>query len=140
MLGLEYGKHRPLSTAVTGNLDTLVAGTITGVSSVRPQTMVLGTLSALVILDAETNTITLSAVWQVSDDGSTWYRVSGAPNNPADVVMATGTGGADASVTTMIPALPLVHAWKYARIGILNLVATGAAVDTYSVQYKFVSA
>jgi len=136
------GKRIPLTTATTGNFNTDVAGTVKGgapVSIFGPAGGVVnGTLSALVIVDAETNTRTLSAFWQVSEDGSTWYDVAGAPNNPANVVLATGTAGADAAVTEVIPAPAAVYAWSFARCSVVNGVATGGATDTYSIQYKYV--
>ncbi len=141
MLGLEYGKHRPLGAAITGDLDGNVTTTVEGVASpVRPETHVIGTLSALVVLDAETTSLAVAAYWQVSDDGSTYYDVAGLPNNAANVALATGTAGADASVTRVLPAPLCVHAWKYARLAFVNTGATGTTNDTFSVKYKFVAA
>lgn len=136
------GKRIPLTTATTGNFNTDVAGTVkpgAAVSIFGPAGGVVnGTLAALVIVDAETNTLTMSAYWQVSEDGSTWYDVAGTPSNPANVVLATGTAGADASVTKVLPAPAAVYAWSFARCSVVNGVATGNTVDTYSIQYKFV--
>lgn len=127
-----------LLAAVTGNLDTLVAGTQTRAGQVVMRQVQEGTLSALVVVDAETNTITLQADWLVSNDGSTWYTCSTASNNPATVVLATGTAGADAAVTRVIPAPAAVYSgWAYAAVAITNLVQTGAATDTYSVRYSY---
>lgn len=95
------------------------------------------TLSARVVVDAETNTITLAAVWEVSRDGVTWVRCSPATNNAAEVVLATGTAGADASVTRQIPAPPMVAAFRYCRCSILNGVTTGAAADTWAISYDY---
>ena len=122
----------------TLNLDTLVAGTITGgptmlMSKLDPK----HGLSALVTVEAETDTLTIGLVWQVSNDASTW--VTCAPvNNAATVVLATGTGGGDPVVTRVIPANDAVYGWRYARAAIQNLVATGAATDTYAIAYNYV--
>lgn len=121
----------------TGNLDTLVAGTITGGNALAMQNVEIGSLSATVTVDAETNTITIAALWEVSQDNSTWLRCSGAPNNPAEVVLATGTAGADAAVTRVVPAPPAVYGYRFARCSVLNGVATGGASDTYSIGYNY---
>lgn len=125
--------------ATTGNLDTVVAGGNGAGATLLSQTVTPGTLSALFVVDAETSTITIAAKWQVSDDGSTWYDVAGAPNNAADVVLATGTGGADAAVTRVVPAPTQVHGWRYIRAVARVGVTTGAAVDTYSIAYRYLA-
>ena len=93
------GKRIPLTPATSGNFNGDTAGTVKAGASVSiwgpAGGVVNGTLAALVIVDAETNTLTMSAYWQVSEDGSTWYDVSAAANNPANVVLATGTAGHD---------------------------------------------
>lgn len=136
------GKRIPLTTATTGNFNGDVAGTVKAGASVSifgpAGGVVNGTLSTLVIVDAETNTLTLSAYWQVSEDGSTWYDVAGTPSNPANVVLATGTSGSDASVTKVIGAPAAVYSYSFARAVVVNGVATGATADTYSIQYKYV--
>ncbi len=127
-----------LLASITGNLNTIVAGTQTGVGQVVMHYVQKDTLAALIVVDAETNGITLQADWQVSNDGSNWYACSTAPNNPATVVLATGTAGADAAVTRVVPApLAVYSGFTYARVAITNLVQTGAAADTYSVRYAY---
>lgn len=136
------GKRIPLTPATSGNFNTDVAGTVKPGASVSiwgpAGGVVNGTLAGLVIVDAETNTLTLTAYWQVSEDGSTWYDVSAAANNPANVALATGTAGADATATEVLPAPSAVYAWSFARLVVVNGVATGATTDTYSIQYKYV--
>lgn len=136
------GKRIPLTTATTGNFNGDVAGTVKAgapVSIFGPAGGVVnGTLCSLVIVDAETNTLTLSAYWQVSEDGSNWYDVAAAANNPANVVIATGTAGADPPITEVLPAPAAVYAWTFARVVVVSGVATGATTDTYSIQYKYV--
>lgn len=120
------------TTVMTG----IVKGTITGGPTIDLR-LVKGGLSALVALDAETNTITLEAFWQVSPDGTNWYDV--APyNNAAFVVWATGTAGADATVTKVLPAPDCVYdGVRCARVVVRNLVADGLIADTYRVGYNF---
>jgi hypothetical protein len=113
-----------------------VAGTITAGPTLNMDLVADDTLSALVVVDVETNTITMEAVWQVSNDATTWYECRGL-NNAAIVVLGTGTGGADASVSRVLEAPKAVYGWRYARCSIRNLVATGAAVDTYAISYNF---
>ena len=126
------------NTPVTsGNLDTVVAGTVTAASTLLMRHVKEGTLSAHVVLDVETDGTTVEAVWQVSNNGSTWIECAYAPNSPAVIVLATGTAGADASVTRSLPAPPQVYGHLYARIGIINRVNTGAAVDTYAIGYTY---
>ncbi len=94
-------------------------------------------LSALVTVDAETDTLTVAAQWQVSNDNSTWVNVAHAPQNPAAVVLATGTAGADAAVTKAIPAPNGVNGWAWARLALVVAGTTGATGDTYSIGYCY---
>jgi hypothetical protein len=94
------------------------------------------TLSSLVTVDAETNTITLESYWQVSNDASTWVDAA-TENNAAVVVLATGTAGADAAVTKSIPAPRSVYGWRYARAVVVNRVVDGLIADTYRLGYCF---
>lgn len=126
-------------SAVTGNLNTLVAGTTTGGATVDMTRVARNTLGALVTVLAETNTLTITAKWQVSNDGSTWVDVA-LPNNAANVALATGTAGADVAVTRLIVAPDAVYGCRYCRIAIVNGVATGATVDTYTLSYNYMPA
>jgi hypothetical protein len=120
----------------TGVLTGLAAGTQTGAGSIALHRILPGTLAADVEVDAETSTIQLFADWQVSRDGTNWLTVSGTPGNAANVVLATGTGGADPSVRRIIPAPMAVYAFPFARVAIRNEVAAGLVADTYSVSYS----
>ena len=129
--------HTPIKTvAVTGNLNTLVAGTTTAAGTLPVELMEPHSLSAEFLVDAETDTITISGIWQVSDDGSTWVDVK-PENNAAIVVLATGTAGADAAVTVVLSAPPAVYGARFVRAAVRNAVATGAAADTYSIAYRY---
>ena len=115
------------------------AGTTTGATnSLRLSAVKDGTLSGLATLDAETNTITLLAKWQVSMDDSTWYDLR-PENGAAYVVAATGTGGADASVSLVIPA-PSATGWRWARMAVVNGVVQGEVADTFVFTYQFLKA
>lgn len=114
-----------------------IAGTTTPGTALQTAGIELGTLSCLCVVDAETDTITLTAKFQVSDDNSTWYDLAGDAQNPANVLLATGTGGADAAVSRVLPVPPAALGWKYVRPALVNLVATGAAADTYAFTFYF---
>ncbi len=119
----------------SGNLNTLVAGSTTGGTAVSTAGLEKGTLSCQVDLLAETNTITLTPVWQVSDDKSTWYDLK-ASTGAAQVAQCTGTAGAD-TVTSAVLACPQeAIGWKFVRAAVRNAVATGATGDTYVFTYK----
>lgn len=130
---------RKLILSKTGDFDSVAAG-----AAVNGNAITIGDgarlkikgLSALVTVDAETNTITLAAKWQVSNDNSTWYDVANGTQNAAAVVLATGTGGADAAVTKVIPAPDAVYGWVYARLSIVVGVTTGTTSDTYTIAYS----
>lgn len=94
-------------------------------------------MSALVTCLAETSTLTFAAKWQVSNDNSTWIDCAHAPQNPAAVVLATGTAGADTAITRMIPAPAGATGWAWARLALVVGGTTGASADTFSVGYCY---
>lgn len=128
----------------------LITGTFTGIApggQANGRTLFTGggdgeekvkSLSALVTVDAETNTITLAAKWQVSNDASTWVDVAHAPNNPAATVLAAGTSGDDAAVTRAVPAPDAVYGYRYARCSLVVGAVTGTDSDTYSIGYSYI--
>lgn len=124
---------------LTGTADAITPG-----DPVSGNTLFLGQhvqkvtdLSAVVTVDAETNTLTATPRWQASNDKSTWYTLAPSPDNPVTIPLATGTGGADAAVTRVIPAPAAVHAYQYARFQILIGVVTGTTSDTWSIGYTY---
>lgn len=124
----------------TGTLDGATAGTTTGGTAVflGQSYKKVAHLSALVVLDVETDTITVSAKWQVSNDKSTWYDVANGSQNAAAVVLGTGTAGADASITKVVPvSSDSVYGWKFARLALVNGVTTGTTNDTYTISYSY---
>jgi hypothetical protein len=117
----------------TGDLTAApAAGSTTGGTAIATAMWQPGTLSCLFTVDAETNTITLTGKFQVSNDNSTWYDLAGDAQNPANVALATGTAGADTAVDRVLPVPMAAHGFKYIRAAVVNGVATGAAVDTYA--------
>lgn len=93
-------------------------------------------LSALVTVLAETNTFTIAPKWEVSNNNTTF--VAAAPsNNAANVVIATGTAGADTAVSAAVTAPDSVYAWQYARLSLVAGGTTGTSSDTYAIGYCF---
>lgn len=124
--------------AVTGNFNTDAAGTTDAGTAVRTATAEKGTISCLFTVDAETDTATIAAGWQVSDDGTTYYTVTDT-DNATDTVLATGTAGADAAVTKVMGPPDWVYGWKYVRPVCILGGTTGNTVDTYSMSTVYVA-
>ena len=122
--------------AASGNLNGLTAGSVVGGNAVFMGNVwkKVANLSALLKLTAATNTLTMAAKWQVSNDNSTWYDVANEPQNPAAVVITTGTA---AEVDKVMPAPDAIYGWQYARIAIVTGVATGASGDLYTIAYNY---
>ena len=125
--------------AVTGNFNTDAAGTTDAGTAVRTATAERGSISCLWVVDVETNTATMTAGWQVSDDDSTYYTVSDI-DYTASTVLFTGTGGADASVTVAMGPPDWVYGWKYVRPVTILGGTTGNTADTYSMSTVYVAA
>ncbi len=132
------------------------AGTYTPISGAAPQTLngnaisipnplagsgnaiAAGTLSALVVADVTTSSITIAGKWQVSSDGSTWYNCASSPQNAAAVVIATGTGSL-VTTSLVIPAPDSVYGWPKARFVLTSAAASGggAGVDEAAISYNY---
>lgn len=129
-------------SSVSGGSGTLTAapsdGDTTAGTALATAGIKLGTLSCLATLLAETNTITLEAGFQVSNDNSTWYDLAGDAQNPANVVFGTGTAGSDTAVSKVLPVPSQVAGWKYVRPVVVNRVTTGGAGDTYAFTFYYV--
>lgn len=125
-----------VQAAVTGDFDTDAAGTVAAGTAIPTNLIAPGTLSCLFTVDAETDTITIEGRWQVSDDNSTYYSI-GPMNNAANVVLATGTAGADAAVTRCLVCPDAALGWKYVRPACVSGVVQGNAVDTYSMTSRY---
>jgi hypothetical protein len=97
-------------------------GAVINTSIVRP-----GTLIALVLASAKTNTTTITGKWQASDDNSTFYDVT-PQNNAARVAQVTGTGSAVAS-TVAYEAPMAIQSFKYIRFAIVTGTGTADGTD-----------
>mgnify|MGYP003509215797 FL=1 len=96
----------------------------------------VGSLSALVYMQAKVNTMTLEPQWQVRADGSPWYNAK-APNNAAAVVAVTGTGS-NVSTTISLSAPDAVYGWAYSRCSVVSRVADAVdSNDQYNVSYNY---
>lgn len=126
--------------AKSGNFNTITAGNAVAMNAINigdtPRLKLRG-LSAKVNALAETNTLTLAAKWQVSNDNTNWFDLANGSQNAAGVVLATGTGGADVAIDKIIPAPDAIYGWRWARLAIVVGVTTGAVGDTYAVGYCY---
>ena len=121
-------------TAVTGAAPQTVTGNTISIvgSNIEP-----GTLSATVYAKATVSTLTLTAKWQVSNDGVT-FRDAYAGNKAANVAIATGTGSA-VSDTVDLAAPAGAYGHLYARVIVVSGVGVGAglASDEASISYNW---
>jgi hypothetical protein len=94
-------------------------------------------MSADVYALATTNTLTITAKWQVSNDGSTW-RDCKPSNGAVNVALVTGTGAA-VTDTVCLAAPDCVYGKKYARVRLVSGVGVGGGlgVDEGSVSYNW---
>ncbi len=126
--------------SIAGGSGTLaaapVAGSSTAGTAIQTGSLDRETVSCLFTVLAETNTLTLTAKFQVSNDNVTWYDLAGDAQNPANVALATGTAGADVAVSRALPLPPAALGWQYVRAAVVNGVATGAVGDTYAFTWQ----
>ena len=93
-------------------------------------------LSARCTVSARTNTTTISAKWQVSNDNSTWLDVKTA-NAAANVALVTGTGS-DVAADVVIDAPAACLGWKYCRIQCYTAVSTADGTnDVAATSYNY---
>ncbi len=118
----------------TGAAPQTVNGT--GISMVAER-VAIGSMSANVYALATTNLLTITAKWQVSDDGVT-YRDCKPSNGATNVALVTGTGSA-VTDTVCLAAPDCVYGKKYARVQLVSGVGSGggAASDEGSVSYNW---
>jgi len=132
---MRYNAHKK-----TGDADGQASGTTIGGNALDlgdNARQKVRSLSALVLVDAETATFTWTAKWQVSNDGTTWVDVTNGSQNAAGVALATGTAGADAAVTRSIPAPDAIYGWRKARMALVTGGTTGTTSDTYEIGYCY---
>jgi hypothetical protein len=124
---------------LSGNLNTLVAGSRVSGDEVPMGRVKVGTLSAVADVDCETNSLTMAGIWQGSNtaDFASPVDLAYDAQNPAATVFATGTAGADANVKKAFPCPAAGYGFKYVRFQILTAGATGNTVDTYAIGYTY---
>lgn len=105
-------------------------------ASVRMARVEPETLSAHVRVTAQTTDITMYAQWQVSMNGTNWYNAKGSTNS-ANVVLATGTAGADTAVDVVLSAPESCTAWRYARVQLYTGAASATTGDLGGIQYYY---
>ena len=123
-----------VTTAFTGAAPQNVDGTAVSMVAERVAT---GSMSANVYALATTNTLTVTAKWQVSDDGST-YRDCKPSNGATNVALVTGTGAA-VTDTVCVAAPDCVYGKPYARVRLVSGVGVGNGLgqDEGSVSYNW---
>lgn len=125
---LKRGQNATGTTGIAGATGTVVTGNPVTMANVAPHS-----LSALVTLTVETNTVTLTPKWQCSDDGSTWYDVQGNTGT-------TRTGNSTPATTSEVVSLSRGIAWRYARLAV-TVGGTTAVVNKefYAISYTYLS-
>lgn len=129
------------ASPVSGNFNGSAAGTVKAGATLQVNNAarrVVEHLSALVTLEAETNTLTIRPKWQTSNDGSVWVDCIDQVNATA-TVQATGTAGADSPGTRIVEAPPSAYGSRFARCSAVNAAQTGNTTDTYAIGYNYVS-
>jgi hypothetical protein len=129
-MGLRYNV-----SAVSGNANTLIAGSVIAGNAVfmGQNFRKVASLVAIVSFTAATSTLTATGKWQGSNDNATWIDLAGS-NAAANVTFATGTA---AIVTKGIDAPLGAYGWKYVRFCLVVGVATGNVGDLYSIGYSY---
>lgn len=123
-------------SGVSGNANTLVAGTVTPGNTVAigATNQKIAHLAAIVNVTAATSTLTWTGKWQVSNDNSTWIDLRQS-NNAANVVLATGTSAATGDIAFDVPYA--AYGFRFTRFVLVNGVVTGAAGDLYAISYVY---
>lgn len=129
-------RHEVVAKAASTNFPSGAApqvlnGTAIVMNRVRP-----GTLSARVTVLAQTDSLTISAKWQVSNNNSTWYDCVPS-NNAANVALATGTSGTDTAASAVLEANDAVYGYKYARLELYTGVGVATTGDLGGIWYSY---
>lgn len=119
------------TTAASG---TTIAGPTLSLEEVQS-----GALAANVFISSKTSSWTATPVWQVSDDGSTWYSFK-PMSAAANVVAITGSGTSTANTVNLAVEAPVsLGTHRYARCSLLTGGATASAAnETYTISYNYV--
>ena len=121
---------------VSGNINTLIAGTVTAGNTVTMGRLArkVAALSAIVNVTAATSTLVWTGKWQVSNDNSTWVDCKPS-NNAAQVALATGTSSATGDLAIDAPLQ--AYGAQYVRYVLVNSIATGGATDLFAISYAY---
>ena len=124
---------------VSGNANTLVAGSVILGPTQAQGRITPGTLSAQLTCLAQTTSLVFTPSWQVGNkaDMSDAQVIETGEIGAVHAAEATGTAGVDVAVTRAVPAPSAVQGFKYARLVLTVSGATGAAADTYSIGYNY---
>lgn len=135
---------RPLSIVVTKGWTSGVQA----ISGAAPKTVnsktfdtrlaAKGSLAAHIDYNCLTNTITFTATWQISTDGTNWYPVRPS-NAAADVAFVTGTG-VQITTSIVLNAPDSVYAYPYVRLLVTSGTGAGqgAAKDDCTFFFSYV--
>jgi hypothetical protein len=132
----DYLRNNQLSADLTTAVAAALSGATVAGPSLLMATVSKCTLSARCTFLAQTTSLTLSALWEISDDGVNWRQARGL-SNATPVAVATGTAGADVAVTRSIDAPLAVYGVRWARCSVLLGGANGAAGDQAAVSYDY---
>ena len=130
-----YLKHDQKSTgttALSGSAPQTGAGNTLSAVAIR---LAVNTLSANLVAQATTNTLTITGKWQVSNDGSTWVDCFPS-NNAAQVTVVTGTGSAVSS-TRCVAAPECVYGKPFIRYVVVTGVTTAGTGDQFIISYNW---
>ncbi len=133
---IEFLQNNQQSTSLTTSVAASSAGDVIAGPTLLMSKVEKGTLSARCTFLAQSTSLTLAALWQVSQDGTTWYQARGL-SNATPVAVATGTAGADVAVTRIVDAPNACYAFRYARCSVLTGGASGASGDQATVAYDY---
>ncbi len=119
------------TTPITGANQT-VAGAV-----VLPQNCSIDSLGCTIEYLVTVNTLTMTAEWQFSDDGTNFYPVRGS-NGAANVAFATGTGSLVTSQVAL-SALGVLYGKRYARVVVKTAGASagGAGSEEVRISYSY---
>ncbi len=115
-----------LSSATSANGTARVGSTL-ATQLVSPES-----ISALCSCSIDTSSVVATFKWQVSNNGTSWYDVSGS-----SVSSAAGTGSTVASDRVLV-APPQVITWMYCRIVATLSGAATAPADVTSASYDYI--
>jgi len=124
-------------SVTTGNFTGATTGaSLSGASlHIGENQRVVQDLAAHIIATITMTNATVKALWQGSNDNTTFVNVAHSPENPAGVALATGV----ASGTTLgVGAPPGVYSYKYARCQLLWTSTTAGTTNyTMSIGYNY---